>query len=185
MRRTRLTAAGAAAVIALGGTIAAAEDPTKADQTVTITVTAAARSITVGDPGGDLSVAAGDEAVSETTTSTLAYNAGDEVGGAKITAEVKAVSPAASENPSLTNNWAERLDELTLGVAASGMANDEGTAATPGAFDKDSVAARDLVTGIAENEVVKDKLITYTLGGNAPSTAVNASVEITFAITDN
>ena len=182
MRRTRLTAAGAAAVIALGGTIAAAEDTT-ADQTVTIEVTAAPRSITVSAPEGDLSVTAGEEGT-DTTTSTLAYNAGPD-DAAKITAEVKGVEPDADESPSLTNNWAAALNELTLGVAASDMTGDEGTAATPGAFAKDSVDARDLVTGIEANEVVTGKTITYTLGGNAPSTAVTAFVEITFTITDN
>lgn len=49
MRISRLTAAGAAAVLVLGGTIAGAADPESANQTVTITVEEVPRSVSVGD----------------------------------------------------------------------------------------------------------------------------------------
>ena len=183
MRRTRLTAAGAAAVIALGGTIAAAEESTAdtAAQTLTITVEAAARSITVGDPAGTLSVAVGANA-DALTTSTLAYNAG-EAAGAKITAEVTDVTPGTGAAGA---DWEDALGELTLGVEASEMDGDAGTAASALLFSKTNVAVGDLVTGIAANEVVTGKTITYALGGTAPSTPVeDASVQITFTIKDN
>ena len=178
MRRTRLTAAGAAAVIALGGTIAAAEDPTKADQTVTIEVTAAPRSITVGEPVGNLSVTAGATGVEETTTSSLAYNAGPDA--AKITAEVKEVKDVGED----VSDWAAELGALTLALTTDLGESDQGDAQTPDAFADGDEVARDLVTGIAANEVVTGKEITYALGGDAPTTARSAFVEITFTITD-
>jgi hypothetical protein len=42
----------------------------------------------------------------------------------------------------------------------------------------------DLVTGIAADEIVTDKTVTYALGGTAPSTDGNRTVDLKFTITD-
>jgi hypothetical protein len=169
MRRTRLAAAAGVAALTLGATVAVADDTTDT-QTVTITVTAAPRSITVGEPAANLTVAVG-AAASDSTTSPLAYNAGEDA--AKIEVEVVA------DGNGLVGT------ELTLAVSAAGMSEDEGTA-TIANFNKSSNTAipMDLVTGIVADEIVTDKTVTYTLGGTAPSTAGDRTVELKFTITD-
>ena len=170
MRRTRLAAAAGVVALTLGATVAVAEDPT-ATQTVTITVTAVPRSLTVGAPGGALTVVAG-AAASGSTSSSLAYNAGED--RAKIEVEV-----VKDENGLVGT-------DLVLAVVASAIANDEGSPVQAN-FSKSSNEdiAMDLVRAIAANEIVTDKTVTYTLSGTAPPTAGDRTVDLKFTITDH
>jgi hypothetical protein len=108
---------------------------------------------------------------SDSTTSPLAYNAGEDA--AKIEVEVVA------DGNGLVGT------ELTLAVSAAAMSDDEGTATTAN-FNKlsNTAIAMDLVTGIAADEIVTDKTVTYALGGTAPSTDGNRTVDLKFTITD-
>lgn len=191
MRTTRLAAAGVAAVVGLSSAIAAAD--TTGEQTVTIAVAAAPRSITVGEPTGDpLTVAAGATA-SGSQTSTLAYSAGPD-GAAKIEVTRLVYNAAERVEPSTSagrTSWANVLGDLTLQLQAVAAGGSEGTGRT---FTIDRSLeevewSEDLVADIAVNEVVTGKQITYTLGGTAtnidfPGFAPVVDVVITFTITD-
>ncbi len=170
MRTTRLAAAAGVAALTLGATAAVAADPT-ADQTVTITVTAAPRSLTVGAPDGALTVVAG-AAASGNTSSPLAYNAGED--RAKIEVEVVKGKNGLGGT------------DFSLAVVASGMSDDEG-APIQANFHKSTFPdiAMDLVRAISANEIVTDKTVTYTLTGTAPPTAGDRTVDLKFTITDH
>ena len=189
MRTTRLAAAGVAAVVGLSSAIAAAD--TTGEQTVTIAVAAAPRSITVGEPTGDpLTVAVGATA-SGSQTSTLAYSAGsDDAADIVVLHEVLMATPGA-EGEGTGSAWSTLLGDLTLQIQADAGGGNEGTASTV-TLDRDSpntleTVVADLVTGIAVNEIVTGKQITYTLGGTATNIAFPgeiADVVITFTIVD-
>ncbi len=169
MNRTRLAAAAGVVALTLGATAAVAADTTDT-QTVTITVTAAPRSITVGTPANAFSVAAG-AAASDSTTSSLAYNAGPDE--AKITVNIDAAGNGLTDTA------------LFLIVLASGMEESEGTATFGVTLDKDTLTTSfDLVREITAGEIVTGKTVTYTLGGTAPSTDGSHNVDLKFTITD-
>jgi len=179
MSRTRLAAAAGVAALTLGATAAVADDVNSDPQTVTIEVTAAARSITLGDPVADLTVVAGAEvsvmAQDANTTSTLAYNAGD--AGAKITVAI------AEDGNGLDGT------DLTLRLAAGGMeSNAQGTAANFFFFDADTEpegAGLALVNSINAGAGATDKTVLYQLGGTAPSTAETLEVVLVFTISNS
>ena len=190
MRTTRLAAAGVAAVVGLSSAIAAAD--TTGEQTVTIAVAAAPRSITVGEPTGDpLTVAVGATA-SGSQTSTLAYSAGSD-DAAKIVLQHKVFDQSIknTETNAGWSTWPDLLGDLTLQIQADAAGGSEGTASTVtldrAPLDTVEKAVPDFVTGIAVNEIVTGKQITYTLGGTATNIGFPgriADVVITFTIVD-
>ena len=169
MRRTRLTAAGAAAALILGGSVAAADDHI-ATQTVTITVEDQALSITatgsaaftipVGAPGTTVT-ATGDPRISYTVP-----NSGGEAGiGAQRTS---------------SGDWTFGDLELDIALPAPGSSElNEGRLTIGSSND----ATGDILQFIPEGADESDQPVTYTLQGTAPADAVAATeVTITFTI---
>ena len=185
MRKTRLAAAGAAAAIALSGTVAAAS--TTGEQTVTITVEALARTVTTG---GDATLTITAGAAGNTAevggSPTIAYTNGAD-GTAKITAALTAVDGSGTGMPTAWENGLGDL-ELSVSLAAAAEDRDETSAEGPAISEAGGILTSnvgDLLTGIPTNVDRSATAVAYELGGTAPSAAGSTELTITFTITDN
>ena len=187
MRRTRLAAAGAAAVIALGGTVAAAS--TTGEQTVTITVEALARTVTTdGDATLTITAGAAGNTAEVSGSPTIAYTNGAD-GAAKITAKLDAIN---GSSPAMASAWTDGLGddlELSISLAAAAEDRDETSAAGDAIKEEFSgmliVETGNLLTDIPTNVDRSATAVAYTLAGTAPTTAASTELTITFTITDN
>ncbi len=167
MNRTRLAVAAGVAALTLGATAAVAQ--TQGTQEVTITVAAAARSITAAGTV-ELSALLNATGVSDSDTSSVTYT-----------------NPAGNESAKITvSRDATDLGELTLSVVAAGDEEEgEGAAAAAATFATTVGTGGNFITGISADKSVTSRGVTFTLGGDAPSEAGTIVTDFTFTITDN
>jgi hypothetical protein len=183
MRKTRLAAAGAAAAIALGGTVAAADNHTDT-QTVTITVTAAplTLSLTAGQ-AVTFSPAVNATAISlSNTTGQLTFHnpAGSDSEFAKVT--------VARDDTDLSDTESSRA--LTLAVDADDSGFDEGGGlAVAATWSGATATEQDLITGILRsNDATTGVTLELTLTGDAGSSLISGTAlqtTLTYTIVDD
>ena len=185
MRRTRLTAAGAAAVLALGGTVAGADDHT-ATQTVTIEVedlplritTNGSRSITLpaGGDAGSTQVGSGTPTIDYSVPST-----GDDASISAALTDIDTTSGVAP--PTVDAHWP--FGDLKLWIQ---LPPDAPIRLAPGrvAIQRTGEDEFTLATGILDqippSTDRKGESVTYSLEGTAPSSPTDTAFTITFTI---
>jgi hypothetical protein len=168
MSRTRLAAAAGVAALTLGATAAVADDPT-ATQEVTITVTAAPRTLTTSGGAVVLTVVENTTGVDTEGVSTLAY-----------------ANPTGNDSAKITvaRTGGADLGDLELEVAATGNDNDSDGVAGSTSYTGEATASADLITSIDAGSTVNNNQITFTLTGDSAE-AGTINTNVTFTITDN
>lgn len=203
MRTTRLAAAGVAALVALSGTFAAAD--TTGEQTVTIEVTAAPRTITTAgsiaisvpiatEGGVDLDPAT----VTTDGSPTIAYTNPAGNGAARISAELVQIDGNAIAGTAVdSNGWNLLGIEVAVDLAAAAALGDE-TVPTPSgdtnrAFEVFTIGGTAtlrtntgaLLTGIPDDVDRAATAIVYAISGQQPLSAASNALTIAFTIEDN
>lgn len=181
MRRTRLTAAGVAAALALGGTLAGAS--TVDDQTVTIAVTTAPLTLSLGDDQIDFNVPQNTDlgAGEQTEESTITFHnpPGSDTETAKVTVTVGETANSLND----VNSTPQR--QLTLKVAvgsATGFTGGDASWVAGGGAG--AGFAQDLVTAIGRGDERADVALTWSLEGQTGNLASQFTVgTFTFTIT--
>ena len=186
MRRTRLTAAGAAAVLALGGTIAGASDSDTDTQTLTITVEDQELSITTTG-AATISVVAG--AAGSTATvdgdAEIAYTVPSTDGAATISAAITDIATTDGVAPPTTDaDWPFGDLEIDIALPAAGGSSLDDERDTLARADTNDIrtATGAILTDIPESANETDQAVTYSLEGTAPSSPTDTAVTITFTI---
>jgi hypothetical protein len=175
MSRTRLAAALGVAALTLGATAAVAEDPTDT-QTVTITVNAAPRSVTVSG-NVNFAVDANEANIDEEDTgSSLSFAAGDT--SAKILV-VRSGDDLADLTLGLHLQLGGAYDRPTGIFEGTGGSEWTGTDTTPGA------GSATVASVISANTDHPNRTLTWVLTGTAPSTGGDIDSTFTYTITDN
>ena len=177
MRKTRLAAAGAAAAIALGGTVAAAS--TTGEQTVTITVEAAPLTLSLNaspDVTFTPNVGATDLELEDTTTQLTYHNpTGSDTATAKVTV---ARSGQGLLDPSLEGSG--RNLTLTVQVKEETV---QGTPELKRTWSDDQVTTQDLITEIGRNGSAQtDAEVTVGLAGDAGNAEATVTSTLTYTI---
>ena len=203
MRTTRLAAAGVAALVALSGTFAAAD--TTGEQTVTIAVTAAPRTITTaGSVAISMPIATegGVELDPATVTTegspTIAYTNPAGNGAARISAALLQIDGDAITSPTPNvNGWDLLGIEVAVNLAAAAALGDE-TVPTPSgdtnrAFEVFQIGGTPtlrtntgaLLTGIPDGVDRAATAIVYAISGQQPLSAASNALTIAFTIEDD
>jgi hypothetical protein len=189
--RTRLkrTAAAGAALVALGGSVASADDPGEATQTVTITVTQAPRTVSVaGSPALSIVSGASGNTAEFAGSPTISYANPAGLGLAQIDASITRLTIDGEERTS--PNGSDLVDLFGVsGVSltvrtTTGDTDSEQTGFVALSALTGQLSTSAVVSGVSSGTTRTTQPITYGIVGSPDNVGVH-TIDITFTITDD